>query len=233
MGHTIRVAEDSISGVKAMSTAPTPAMRSLLRFPRPPPLPRAQPSRRLPPLWLARVRGVLREAVGRFPAGTSYDAMDPELSLWVHATLIDTSLVVYQRFVTPLTYAQEAEYWADSCAVAQLLGIPESMRARQSPRPDPNRRAEAPVRHRGAASTPGAGPPLVDVERSARRVRFLLAALRLVAVRGVDDPPISHRSQDARAIVRCADEATHCAPRRSHRPGRERGGDGRASAGDR
>ena len=41
--------------------------------------------------------------------------------------LIDTSLVVYQRFVTPLTHAQEAEYWADSCAVAQLLGIPESM----------------------------------------------------------------------------------------------------------
>ena len=75
----------------------------------------------------ARVRGVLREAVGRFPAGTPYDAMDPELRLWVHATLIDTSLVVYQRFVTPLTRAQEAEYWADSCAVAQLLGIPESM----------------------------------------------------------------------------------------------------------
>jgi uncharacterized protein (DUF2236 family) len=75
----------------------------------------------------ARVRGVLREAVGRFPAGTPYDAMDPELRLWVHATLIDTSLVVYQRFVAPLTHAQEAEYWADSCAVAQLLGIPESM----------------------------------------------------------------------------------------------------------
>ena len=75
----------------------------------------------------ARVRGVLPEAVGRFPAGTLYDAMDPELRLWVHATLIDTSLVVYQRFVRPLTHAQQAEYGADSCAVAQLLGIPELM----------------------------------------------------------------------------------------------------------
>jgi uncharacterized protein (DUF2236 family) len=75
----------------------------------------------------ARVRGVLREAVGRFPAGTPYDAMDPELRLWVHATLIDTSLVVYQRFVRPLSQAQRAEYWADSCGVARLLGIPESM----------------------------------------------------------------------------------------------------------
>jgi uncharacterized protein (DUF2236 family) len=75
----------------------------------------------------ARVHGVLPAAVGRFPAGTPYDAMDPELRLWVHATLIDTGLVVYQRFVTPLSPAQQAEYWADSCAVAQLLGIPESM----------------------------------------------------------------------------------------------------------
>jgi uncharacterized protein (DUF2236 family) len=75
----------------------------------------------------ARVHGVLPEAVGRFPTGTPYDAMDPELRLWVHATLIDTSLVVYQRFVTPLSHAQQAEYWADSCAVAQFLGIPELM----------------------------------------------------------------------------------------------------------
>jgi uncharacterized protein (DUF2236 family) len=53
--------------------------------------------------------------------------MDPELRLWIHATLIDTSLVVYQRFVRPLSQAQRAEYWADSCGVARLLGIPESM----------------------------------------------------------------------------------------------------------
>ena len=36
MGHTIRVAEDSISGVRAMSTAPIHATRSRLRFARPP-----------------------------------------------------------------------------------------------------------------------------------------------------------------------------------------------------
>jgi uncharacterized protein (DUF2236 family) len=75
----------------------------------------------------SRVHGVLAEAVGRFPAGTPYDALDPALRLWVHATLVDTGLVVYQRFVRPLSPAQQAAYWADSCAVAQLLGIPESM----------------------------------------------------------------------------------------------------------
>jgi uncharacterized protein (DUF2236 family) len=75
----------------------------------------------------ARVHGILPEAIGRFPRGTPYDAMDPALRLWVHATLIDTGLVVYQRFVTPLPHARQAEYWADSRAVARLLGIPESM----------------------------------------------------------------------------------------------------------
>jgi uncharacterized protein (DUF2236 family) len=75
----------------------------------------------------ARVHGVLREPIGRFPAGTPYDAMDPALRLWVHATLIDTSLVVYGRFVTPLSRPQAAGYYRDSCALAGLLGIPESM----------------------------------------------------------------------------------------------------------
>jgi uncharacterized protein (DUF2236 family) len=55
----------------------------------------------------ARVRGPPGDA--RFPAGTPYDAMDPELRRWIHATLIDTTLVVYQRFVAPLSNAQQAE----------------------------------------------------------------------------------------------------------------------------
>ena len=38
-----------------------------------------------------------------------------------------TSLAVYQRFVTPLSHAQQIEYYADSCAVARLLGLPDSM----------------------------------------------------------------------------------------------------------
>jgi uncharacterized protein (DUF2236 family) len=73
-----------------------------------------------------RVHGVLPEPVGRFTAGTPYDAMDPTLRLWVHATLTDTSLLVYQRFVRPLSRAEEGSYYADSREVARLLGLPES-----------------------------------------------------------------------------------------------------------
>jgi uncharacterized protein (DUF2236 family) len=74
----------------------------------------------------ARVRGALGEAVGPFPAGTPYDANDPGLLLWVHATLVDTALVVYERFVRPLTDADRARYWQESKITARLLGIPEA-----------------------------------------------------------------------------------------------------------
>src|SRR5947208_217115 len=40
------------------------------------------------------VRGRLGEAVGRFPAGTPYHGRDPDLVLWVWATLADTALAV-------------------------------------------------------------------------------------------------------------------------------------------
>ena len=64
-----------------------------------------------------RVHGTLAESCGRFPAGTPYSAEDPALLLWVHATLIDSILRVYDRLVTPLTdmerdaYCVEAPRW--------------------------------------------------------------------------------------------------------------------------
>src|SRR5262245_4055115 len=73
-----------------------------------------------------RVRGALVEGVGRFGPGTAYDASDPELLLWVHATLVDTALLVYERFVGPLDADARARYWEESKATARLLGVPEA-----------------------------------------------------------------------------------------------------------
>ena len=39
-----------------------------------------------------RVHGTLAETAGPFPAGTPYRADDPALMLWVHATLVHSSL---------------------------------------------------------------------------------------------------------------------------------------------
>jgi uncharacterized protein (DUF2236 family) len=73
-----------------------------------------------------RVRGVLGEAVGPFPAGTPYAAGRPDLLFWVHATLVDTALRVYQRLVGCLSAQDERRYYEESKATARLFGVPES-----------------------------------------------------------------------------------------------------------
>src|SRR5262245_35463255 len=62
----------------------------------------------------AHVRGRLAEAVGPFRRGTRYDANDPALLLWVHATLVDSALVAYERFVGPLSRTERSAFYDES-----------------------------------------------------------------------------------------------------------------------
>src|SRR5438046_658772 len=59
-----------------------------------------------------------------FAAGTSYRGRDPDLVLWVWATLVDTALAVYRDFVGLLDASALAEYHRDQRALALLLGAP-------------------------------------------------------------------------------------------------------------
>jgi uncharacterized protein (DUF2236 family) len=62
--------------------------------------------------------------------GAGYRASDPALLLWVLATLIDTAIVMHERFVRPLTPDEAAAYYDDMRRVAMLLGLaPEQMPA--------------------------------------------------------------------------------------------------------
>ena len=70
------------------------------------------------------VRGVTGEPLGPFPAGTRYSASDPELMAWVHATLVETSLGVYTRFVRRLSAEEEDAYYRDMALVARIFGTP-------------------------------------------------------------------------------------------------------------
>ncbi len=72
-----------------------------------------------------RVAGVLGESLPGYPSGTPYRAGDPELLLWVHATLVDSALETYATFVGPLSVAEREAYWRESHAIGRLLGIPE------------------------------------------------------------------------------------------------------------
>ncbi len=56
--------------------------------------------------------------------GDDYRALDPNLLLWVHATLVDSALVTYQAFVGPLTAADREDFYQESKLAGELLGIP-------------------------------------------------------------------------------------------------------------
>jgi uncharacterized protein (DUF2236 family) len=74
-----------------------------------------------------QVHGVLKAQAGIFPAGTPYDANDPELKLWVLATITDSTLLVYDSFVSRLTDEDRESYYADNLRVGDLFGIPASI----------------------------------------------------------------------------------------------------------
>jgi uncharacterized protein (DUF2236 family) len=72
-----------------------------------------------------RVNGALPEATGVYAAGTRYSAEDPALVLWVHATLLESVILVYQRLVGPLTAAERDEYCAEAFPIAVALNARE------------------------------------------------------------------------------------------------------------
>jgi uncharacterized protein (DUF2236 family) len=74
-----------------------------------------------------RVHGRLAATAGSIPAGARYSAHDPALLAWVHATLVDTFLVTYERFVAPLTQEERDRYCVEAAAAAPGLGIPDDM----------------------------------------------------------------------------------------------------------
>ena len=74
----------------------------------------------------AQVRraAALINAVHRRVTGPDYSATDPALLLWVLATLTDTALLMYERFVHPLHPAEAEAYYGDMVLAGRLLGIP-------------------------------------------------------------------------------------------------------------
>src|ERR671919_1745855 len=72
---------------------------------------------------VASIRRV-HERVSGSRAGRPYRATDPRLLLWVNATLIDTTLAVYERFVRPLTEQERSRYYDETLEWTEAFGIP-------------------------------------------------------------------------------------------------------------
>ena len=75
----------------------------------------------------ARVRAMHSRVQGRTAAGTPYSALDPELLMWVHATLVDTALLVYRQWVHPLSDGEQAAYYEEMKTAARLFGTPAAV----------------------------------------------------------------------------------------------------------
>jgi uncharacterized protein (DUF2236 family) len=67
-----------------------------------------------------RVRG----HVGGAP-GQAYSAHDPDLQRWVHATLLDSIPLIYERLVGPLTLRERDRYCSEAVIMEPLLGMPD------------------------------------------------------------------------------------------------------------
>ncbi|MBO0796256.1 MAG: DUF2236 domain-containing protein, partial [Ktedonobacteraceae bacterium] len=72
------------------------------------------------------VHGTLPFQAGAYSEGTAYRARDPDLLLWVHATLIDTILIMYPMFIGPLSIEEQERYYQESKKIAHLLGLAEA-----------------------------------------------------------------------------------------------------------
>jgi uncharacterized protein (DUF2236 family) len=76
----------------------------------------------------ATVRGVVDDPDARAASGAdAYRALDPELLLWVQATLIVTSVRAYLRWVGPLSTADLEAFWSEARSVGVRMGIPLSV----------------------------------------------------------------------------------------------------------
>jgi uncharacterized protein (DUF2236 family) len=72
-----------------------------------------------------RVGGRLAQAAGPFAANSRYEPNDIAALRWVHATLIDTALVIYELVYPPLSAEERERYWTEARLFAAFFGIPQ------------------------------------------------------------------------------------------------------------
>jgi uncharacterized protein (DUF2236 family) len=73
----------------------------------------------------AAARGEIRRlnAMHRSITGVGYEARDPDLSLWVHATLVDSTIVVNDAWAGPLSRERAARFYEETKPIALAFGV--------------------------------------------------------------------------------------------------------------
>lgn len=66
-------------------------------------------------------------ALHRGIRGPGYSARDPELSLWVHATLIDSTMVASDAWLEPLSRDRRERFYAETRQIGRAFGVPDGL----------------------------------------------------------------------------------------------------------
>lgn len=66
-------------------------------------------------------------ALHRGISGPGYSARDPELALWVHATLIDSTIVANDAWIEPMSRDRRAAYYAETRPIGRAFGVPDDL----------------------------------------------------------------------------------------------------------
>jgi uncharacterized protein (DUF2236 family) len=72
---------------------------------------------------VTRIHGHVRGVRG----GRPYSALDPDLLLWVHATLVESSIAAYDAFVHPLPFAVRERYYLEMQTMGTAFGVPDEL----------------------------------------------------------------------------------------------------------
>jgi uncharacterized protein (DUF2236 family) len=83
----------------------------------------------------ARINWIHDRVRGRAAEGATskeYSAHDPDLQRWVHATLLSSILLLYERLVAQLTEQERDCYCAEATIMEPLLGMPAGWLPRNS-----------------------------------------------------------------------------------------------------
>ena len=73
------------------------------------------------------VAGSVRDPGAAATFGDAYQARDPQLSLWVHATLVDSTLATVDAWLEPLAHERRARFYAETLPIGRLFGVPEAV----------------------------------------------------------------------------------------------------------
>ena len=79
------------------------------------------------PTTVARAEIRRLNALHRRISGPGYAARDPELSLWVHATLIDSTMVAFDAWIEPLSRNRRARFYAETRPIGRAFGVPDGL----------------------------------------------------------------------------------------------------------